>query len=404
MQNEKLARKVNEDYFAYLERLYTNRDEYEIYCEDIAKLMNEEFGLHYGECKYRKEIKSFIAGREYEREHLAANNRDAYIEELCDKKRELELERKKLQTEKIENNKWLRDYARNEMLMERIIDAVEKNKWDKTPPKRIEHKPNDREYVLAFGDAHYGKEFVIYGLNGEVINSYSPEIFEMRMWDLLTQTIDIIKKEHITKLNVYELGDFADGILRVSALMQLRYGVVESAIRYANFMVDWLSELTEHTRVCFQMTKGNHTELRMLGQPKGTFSEDNMAEVVREIIRTNLIENPNFEMTVNATGLVFDSLVGYNILGVHGDCGNLNKTIQGISETYKTTIDYMIGGHFHHRKVEDVGRQRGVISVKSIIGIDDYSMSLNKTSDAGASLVVFERGKGDVIHYNMVLN
>ena len=51
------------------------------------------------------------------------------------------------------------------------------------------------EGVLLFGDEHYGTEFEICGLNNEVINSYSPEIFENRMWSLLDQTISIVRKE-----------------------------------------------------------------------------------------------------------------------------------------------------------------------------------------------------------------
>ena len=37
--------------------------------------------------------------------------------------------------------------------------------------------------MLVFGDEHYGAEFELKGLFGEIINSYSPEIFEKRMID-----------------------------------------------------------------------------------------------------------------------------------------------------------------------------------------------------------------------------
>jgi hypothetical protein len=53
--------------------------------------------------------------------------------------------------------------------------------------------------------------------------------------------------------------------------------------------------------------------------------------------------------------------------------------------------------------VGDVGRQRGAISIRSIVGIDNFSMDLNKTSDPGASLICFEEGQGDTVHYNIVL-
>ncbi len=62
-----IERKSHEDYYDYLDRLFTNIKNYGLTCEKIADLMNDAFGLDNGESKYRKEFKSFTAGREYER-------------------------------------------------------------------------------------------------------------------------------------------------------------------------------------------------------------------------------------------------------------------------------------------------------------------------------------------------
>jgi hypothetical protein len=37
------------------------------------------------------------------------------------------------------------------------------------------------------------------------------------------------------------MGDFTDGILRVGQLRKLRYGVIESTVKYANYMTYWLN-------------------------------------------------------------------------------------------------------------------------------------------------------------------
>lgn len=326
------------------------------------------------------------------------------VKEIEEKSREMKMERIKLQTEKIENDKWLRQGARDEMIMERIIDAIKACEKPSRPEPLLMDKYRKKGWVLAFGDAHYGKEFTIKGLHGEIINEYSPEIFEKRMWDLLEKVGATCVKEGIDHLHVYDLGDFAEGVLRVGGLMQLRYGVIESTIRYGYFLSEWLNELSQIVNVSFQMCKGNHTELRMLGQPKGTFADENMVDVVRALIKLRLEGNHNFEMVENPTGLVYDRIKGFTILGVHGECGDLSSAIHQFSNTYKTDIDYLIGAHMHHRKIGDVGRRRGAISIKSLIGIDNYSMELNKTSDPGASLICFEEDLGDTIQYNIVLN
>lgn len=326
------------------------------------------------------------------------------VAEIEQKSREMKMERMKLQTEKLENNKWLRQGARDEMIMEKIISTIKEcPKPNLCPSIAKVPNPGRKEWVLAFGDAHYGKEFCIKGLHGEIINEYSPEIFEKRMEELLEETMRICTKENINHLHVYDLGDFAEGVLRVGALTQLRYGVIESTIRYAYFLSEWLNELSSFVRVSFQMCKGNHTELRMLGQPKGTFADENMIEVVRALIKMRLEGNSNFEMVENPSGLIYDKIAGFNILGVHGECGDLANAIHQFSNTYKVDIDYIIGAHIHHRKVGDVGRRRGAFSIKSLVGVDNYSMELNKTSDPGAAMIGFNPERGDEVFYNIIL-
>jgi hypothetical protein len=185
--------------------------------------------------------------------------------------------------------------------------------------------------------------------------------------------------------------------------MKLRYGVVEGTVRYANFISNWLNELSKYAKIRYQMAFGNHSELRMLGQPKGTFKNENTGLYVREIIQARLENNPNFEMIINPTGLIFDKIEGFNTLGIHGEVKNMEKAIKDFSNTYNTDIRILIGGHMHHYKAETVGVNREVFNVPSIIGIDDYSMSLNKTSNPGATLLMVDKDDCVGIEYKIKL-
>ncbi|WP_251316676.1 hypothetical protein [Flintibacter muris] len=316
--------------------------------------------------------------------------------------RELQKERYKVQTEKLELNRWLRENARDELIVEHICQAVAQLK-PLVIPDPIYTELSDREGVLLFGDEHYGTEFEIRGLSNEVINSYSPEIFENRMWNLLDQTISIVRKEGFSRIHVFSLGDFEDGLLRVKQLMQLRYGVVEGTVRYADFISNWLNELSKYVEVEFQTTNGNHTELRMLGQPKGTFTKENMSLVVEAIITTRLVNNPNFTFTKNPTGYIYADILGYKLLGIHGEVKSMEQAIKDFSQIYRVQLDFLIAGHKHHSRSETVGINQEVINVPSIIGVDDYSLSIHKTSNAGATFLVFEKGKGKSIEYAIKL-
>lgn len=315
---------------------------------------------------------------------------------------ELQKERCKIQTEKLEFNRWLRENARDELIVEHICQAVEKLE-PLAIPNPIYTDLSDREGVLVFGDEHYGTEFEIHGLHNEIINSYSPDIFESRMWNLLEQTISITTKEGFSKIHVFSMGDFEDGLLRVKQLMQLRYGVVEGTVRYADFISNWLNELSKYVEVEFQTTSGNHTELRMLGQPKGTFTKENMSLVVDAMITTRLANNPNFTFVKNPTGYIFADILGYKLLGIHGEVKSMEQAIKDFSQMYRVQLDFLIAGHKHHSRSETVGINQEVINVPSIIGVDDYSLSIHKMSNAGATFLVFEKGKGKVIEYAIKL-
>ena len=370
--------------------------------QDIADLRSEYTGEDEHRDTIRKGAKLFY---EYLEAGWVKNPAECSVvspSKVAVQIRELQKERCKIQTEKLELNRWLRENARDELIVEHICQAVEKLE-PLAIPNPIHTDLSDREGVLVFGDEHYGTEFEIHGLHNEIINSYSPDIFESRMWNLLEQTISITTKEGFSKIHVFSMGDFEDGLLRVKQLMQLRYGVVEGTVRYADFISNWLNELSKYVEVEFQTTSGNHTELRMLGQPKGTFTKENMSLVVDAMITTRLANNPNFTFVKNPTGYIFADILGYKLLGIHGEVKSMEQAIKDFSQMYRVQLDFLIAGHKHHSRSETVGINQEVINVPSIIGVDDYSLSIHKMSNAGATFLVFEKGKGKVIEYAIKL-
>ena len=393
-----------------LQKYGLNREQYAQCLRDIKDKINGTNDMDWVEIcrKYNLEIHSdtlrkasqtifggaFVS--EYKDEcNVEQNATKCYLTELKTEKHNIEIERQKLRDGKREYNKWLREEARDKLICEEICNAISALEPLEIPAA-IGFTQGEREGILCFADTHYGVEFDIKGLGGESINSYSPEIFESRMEELLDATIQKIQKEGFRRIKVYSLGDEIDGILRVSQLMKLRYGVVESTIKYADYICRWLTALSKYVHIDFQMVMGNHTELRQIGQPKGTFVDDNMSKVIREFINVRMADNPNFRLITNDSGLIYDKVCDCNVLAIHGEVKNLSNAIHSFSNMYNKTIDILIGGHFHHYKAETIGQNRDVISVPSIIGIDNYSMQLGKVSNPGATFLIIEEGKGVV--------
>lgn len=371
--------------------------------QEVANILNELLGTEYTESKFRKQRQAFDKMLTANRSKYVDSN--AQLQEITLAQRELEKERKKIQTEKLEYNKWLREEARDEMITEKICSSIATLPPVKVP-EYIKPVHNNKSYLLALADCHYGIEFSIKDFFGNIINEYSPEIFEDRMWDLYNQVVEIIHDRGIEELNVWELGDGIQGLLRLnSQLMQLRYGVIDSATRYGDFLAKWINALSKYVRVKFQMTMdSNHNQLRLCGAPKNAFSDENMSKVIMLMIKYQLADNPNVTIIENPTGMNFGMFSTHQILGIHGEVKDLGKALNDYSRAYDTPISYIIGAHIHHLTSKEMGINAEALSVRSMIGVDPYGMSLLATSNAGASLYEFDQLKGLTCEHKLKVN
>ena len=405
---ENLAKLLSESEIQYSWRLYSHVQNGEMTWQDLADLMNkycrEDESEYRTESAYRKRIQSAAL---YLKEVFSQTSDNEMLASIKEERRELEKERKKYQTEKIEYNKWLRENARDELIAEKIAEAVREIQPLQAPDVHIvDDVQNAKEGILVLADAHYGIEFCIKGLHGEVINEYSPEIFEQRMWYLYRKVCEIIEREKFTTIHIYELGDGIDGIIRLtSQLMKLRYGILESTVKYANFLSEWLNKLSEKVNIKVYFTlDSNHNQLRICGSPKDSFKGENVSMIIKEIVKNRLENNQHIKVVENPTGYPYAKICEqYNVLGIHGEVKNLGKAIDDFGRSYGVKINYIIGGHKHHKENVETGIDCEAISVGSIIGIDSYGLSLNKTSNPCVSFMVFENELGLTTQYNIKL-
>lgn len=368
---------------------------------EVANVLNKRFDTSYSESCFRKAWQYF--NRMYDACKDIFTTSDDCCREIEIQKRELEKERKKLQTEKLEYNRWLREDAREEMIYEQITNSIS-NLSPISVPELREPKKCNRGAVLCLADAHFNTEFEIKGLFGEILNSYSPEIFYQRMWYLRDKVKEICERENLSSLYIFGLGDDNDGLLRLTDnLFKLRWGVIDSTLIYADFMANWINEVSKFVNVELHMVEdSNHNQLRLCSAPKNAFKGENLSKVIIHTIKTRLQDNPCVIVTENPTGYIYTNVVGYNLVGIHGEVKSIGDTIDNLSRLYGLRIDYIIGGHKHHS--EEYGFDCEGISVGSIIGIDDYSTSLMRSSNASATMLIFEEGNGLVTKHIIKLN
>lgn len=400
-----IKRKEDESLEDYRVRLCSNKAINSHSWQDICNLVNETEGTNNGESVVRKWWADFSAGQEYEIKKKASS--EDRLDEYTIKKFELQKERNKLQAEKLEVNRWIREQARVENIAEKIERAIEKLEPINFPEAEARKRNKTKTAIVDIADAHYGRNGKIIGLKGEVLAEYSVEIFERRMYELLDRTVEIIEKENLSDVIVVNLGDQLDGMLRLTQLQFLELGVVESAMRVAEFMSQWLSKLSEYVVVDYYSVLGNHAELRIAGIKSGEVKRENMELVTPWFIKERLKDNER----VNVHDAQFVQLIdvlGTKIMLAHGqDERNLENSIKDYSMIYQEQIHMLKTGHLHHVNNKTIG-MAGLQNIEyvqspSICGIDEHSVKLKKTANAGSLITLFEEGYGKKYTYDIRL-
>lgn len=416
-----LKRQENENEFEHHKRLVFGKlVDKTLTDEDYVELSKEVYGQQlssdvcrremYGSKYTLKLIDSILEEKLINKSSSNVENtveEDEFIEKLEKAKQDLQKERIKLSTTKLEYSKWQRQDARMEMFLESMDNAIVK-----LEPLEIPDHITTIEYekigLVNIADAHLGKQGIIRGLRGEIINEYNKEIFKQRMWEVFNDTLKIINKEELTQVTVLSLGDMIEGILRNSQLQSLELGVIDSVIEYSDFIANWINELSKYVKVDYHSAYGNHDGLRLL-QAKSAhdFPHENVGRLIDHFLAKRLESNTNVFIDDNQLPFAYFDIFGMNILAMHGEDRDLVDAVKDFKVMYDERIDMLITGHLHKGATQTAGLSPfgdiEVIRIPSICGIDDFSVTIKKFSRAGAKIFIIEKGKGKTITYDVKL-
>lgn len=390
-----MDRKKNESYLSFSKRVTWALSNKTISYKEWAKsLLNENI---YGEENTRR---CFVFFEKFlsilENDEINNIQDENKLQEILIAKKELEKERKKIQTINLEYNQYVRDISRFELFNEKIKEAI-----DNMPAlifsNTIQDKFNSKQTaVLCISDAHNGVEINMQTVFNEPINIYSPDILKKRLNKLADTVIKDYKNNfNYKKLIVFDLGDGIQNILRLSDIAKLKTGVIDSVLQYAEMISQFLNKIQNELNIQIELSclGGNHSELRLISTGRNWESE-NLGKVIREFIALRLKDNQNIKVDPYSD-FSFKQIEGINILAIHGD--DSKKNINEISyweQYHNITIDILLMGHFHHQEQISLGYSptgdKEIIIVPSLIGIDEFSRKNRKLARAGAKFILFE--------------
>ena len=322
-----------------------NKKENENYLEFADRITQK---LLYGSIGYKEWSESLIGDVIYSEENLRRCSvfLNMFLEKIKDEdissfdknlinnfqniKEDIITERNKLQQEKVELNEKYRWQARNELYQERIINAIEKLPSFEKPLYLYTVKNENKvgsTALLCLSDFHAGSTYEIKGLYGEVVNKYSFEIMEQRLWSIIKkiEDDDIVFDSMVVSL----LGDCFENILRISSLSKLREPVVDTVIKFSEFISEWLVELYKIIKVPINVVTvgGNHDINRVLNQ-KPQLEEENLTKLVVEFLKLRLKDFS--EITIDDyTDVAVKNIKNTNIMFQHGEDKDIELTSDG---------------------------------------------------------------------------
>lgn len=397
-------KRENESSFQYILRLVEGKSN-GTYDLDYSELFKLGFNIDISSEEARKRYYGLKMLLPYlDKEKLRNITSDEILTELELKRLEVQKEKEKNRTIKIELNKMLRQDARFEMFCDEIRNSIESVQ----SPIFNEFVCNDgtKVGVLGISDIHFGKIF------NSVNNSYSIEICYERMNLLLCEVIDWIKDRNISYLHVVNASDSIEGLIRVNQIRVLETGVIDSVIEFSKMMAEWLNQLSKYIYVTYHhITSANHSEVRFLNQRAGSFPDEDLERIIIHMIAGMLKDNPRVEVPIYKNNYAFFSIGNKNIYATHGHQFRNKKVADVIKELqmlHGITIDILLMGHLHHEENITVGENANgnikVILLPAIMGSDNFSDSLFTGAKSGATLIEINSGKKGITTTEIILN
>lgn len=329
------------------------------------------------------------------------------LSDFYELKNELEKEKKKIKQEKNELNDIYRNKARNEIFQDRIIEAIEK-----LPSFEIKSfnnfyfsKEENKSGLLCISDFHAGSEYEIKGLYNEVVNKYNFEIMEARMWSIISKinNDDILFDD----MTVAILGDCFENILRLSSLMKIKEPVVDTVIKFSEFLSNWLIKLNEtiHVPINVVVVGGNHDINRLLnGKPQ--LEEENLTKIVVEFLKLRLKDFKYINVD-NYTEVAIKTIRKNNIMFQHGEDKDIQVTMNYFENLYNVTVDEIICGHLHRPESKSVGitdvGDKTITRVGSICGVDPYAKKVRCAARPSCYFALYDEENGKTWSRNYYL-
>lgn len=375
-----MERKENETYISYIKRV-TNA------CSD-KKISYSEWGDYIlgADNNYSSENlrKAFYVV--YKLLNKIDENNCDYdaIKDLENLRDEIYKERCRLQDIQREKRNDLRVEARFENLLEVVKDNIGFMPTYEIKDFKPINKNQDKKYaVLQLSDWHCG------ALVDNQFNYYNVDTMVDRATKVRNNALEYCKLHNVTDLVIEINGDMVNGAIHVSSRVESEEGVIQQVITVTDVLAKLINSMKPYfNSIKIVTTLGNHG--RLTPNKSDSITNENFEMLIPTMLRDKLSDIK----IIDSKGLDFTKyeIDGKIIMVSHGQNDSMTKVISDFSKMFKVVPNEVHLGHTH--SYTDINDCDIKVTVNgSLIGSDDYAVTIRKVTTPSQNLIVYEKDR-----------
>ena len=391
IETKRLTDENDTDFFV---RICSSKERYGLNWVEVAEVLNAEFGKDHGESKWRKKYAAFLEGMQYAEDKQVSF--DDLTAELEIKRRELEKEKVRVQDQRREYKKLLRDDARVEKIKDDMFDEIRLLAESKPLVKEAFTVPvtSNREGVAVFSDWHFGTTAK------NAWNTFDNDVFFKRVAYLKDRVIQHGIENGIERLHVAVLGDMISGLIHQTIRIENSENVSVQTMRVAEVLSEVVHELSEHFEIDYYCVRGNHD--RITPQKDLTLSSESFMDIIHWFVKARLEKNARVTFHDNEIDeeLCEINICGELVYGVHGHKDRPNNVVENLTLMTGRKPAAIFLGHRHHHFEKEV-HGVDIIQNGTLSGVDEFAKDIRATSIPHQKFLVWEQGIGRLCTYNI---
>jgi UDP-2,3-diacylglucosamine pyrophosphatase LpxH len=382
---------------------------YESFLQDCADKINgvsdmdwseiiEKYNLPFDRRRISESMGRSILGgnfvREFYKNKVLNQASDQAIKELVLKEQEIYKAKRKLQDERNELNRMLREEARHEENIRILEERLEKVGKDRYPfylsPSSLSINSNTDTMVIMLSDLHIG-------LNTPTFNT---DIVKVRLAQYLQQIREIVCTHNVNKCVIVTLGDLISGANHLTIQISNRENVIEQVMSACELIADFVYKLGElFNHIEFYSVPGNHSRIEK--NIDDALLGDRLDNLVPWFLK-HIFKHQNQQFYIG-TDHQHNTYTEFKIgnqqyVAVHGDWDGINDTAVQKFCAYIGYFPYaVLMGHMHHPAMNEVSGIK-VIQSGCLYDGDEYTERKRLKTQASQMVLICDDNRIKAIY------